>query len=180
MLFFFVTILGPSLANAEDQSGEEMVVHGSPATLELSRGVPVNVVLDEVPGGVVVGNPEIADVNLIGNRSIVIVPKKVGVTALIVTDVNGRLISRITVPVNDPNNVAVWEDGDRTSHWCTSLMCLSDDQVRKKNQPPSDKPGGIVIFNSPQQTQSSTSATTDGQGSGATGGGQTGQGTEGQ
>lgn len=174
-----------SFAYAQEEAGEELLVHGSPATLELSRGVPVNVILDEIPTGVVVGNPEIADVNLVGNKSIVIVPKKVGVTAIVVTNASGRLISRITVPVNDPNSVAIWQNGDRTSHWCTSQMCLSDDEVRRANRPPPSNSGTVIQINS--SNQSSSSADADGQGGDATaggsdasGGGQAGSGSPGQ
>lgn len=152
-LFVLAALCKFALAQTVDQSGETSVVRGSPKTIELARGVPMNVVLDETPGGVTVGNPEIADVNITGNRSIVIVPKKVGMTAVIITDKSGRLIARITVPVNDPNTVSIWENGDRTNAWCTSEICLNDAEVKKKNNEnqKSDNPPIVINLNNTQE-----------------------------
>ena len=120
-------------AQAQQVSSDE-VRRGEPRTVEVMAGTPHSVYLDETPGSVVVGNPEIADVNIVGTHSIVIIPKKIGLTGIVVTDKEGKLITSISVPVNAPNTVAIWNAGVMESHWCTAKACLTDAEVNKKNE----------------------------------------------
>lgn len=115
------------------QAQSDLVEKGQPLTVEVTAGMPRSIMLDVAPGAVVVGNPEIADVNIVGSRSIVIVPKKVGVTGLVVTDKQGQLISSLTIPVNAASTVSIWNAGVPESLWCTSEACLSDSDIRQKN-----------------------------------------------
>ncbi|MEY4255179.1 MAG: hypothetical protein RLZZ141_406 [Pseudomonadota bacterium] len=81
----------------------------------------VNIRLWGSASTVVVGNPAIADVNLVNGRSLIITGHSVGQTSIMVLDSGGREIFNQTIVVGagDAGQVAVQRGGDVTDYSCS-------------------------------------------------------------
>jgi Flp pilus assembly secretin CpaC len=70
---------------------------------------------------VIVGNPAIADVNLINGRSLIITGHRVGQTSIMVLDSGGRELLHQTLAVGaaDSGQVAIQRGGEATDYSCS-------------------------------------------------------------
>jgi|APGre2960657404_1045060.scaffolds.fasta_scaffold12881_5 Flp pilus assembly secretin CpaC len=80
----------------------------------------VNIRLWGPASTVVVGNPAIADVNLVNGRSLIITGHKVGQTSIMVLDSAGRELFHQTLVVGaaDGGQVAIQRGGEATDYSC--------------------------------------------------------------
>ncbi|MGE0004898.1 MAG: pilus assembly protein N-terminal domain-containing protein [Parvibaculaceae bacterium] len=91
--------------------------------------------VDGQPGTVVVGNPNIADVTVQGER-VVLMGRNYGVTNVIILDREGKQIAAldVTVQITDKNAVHVFKAGGRMSLACAPVceqtLQVGDDLVR--------------------------------------------------
>jgi len=86
-------------------------------TVRMNQSAPVR--LSAPARDVVIGNPAIADVNVLDGRSLVVLGKSYGVTNLLVMDQAGRLILNRQIVVSGPEpGISFYRGGELRSYAC--------------------------------------------------------------
>lgn len=141
------------LSGAPAGHAEEQAPGGAQAPLVnsigLETGVAKAITFPAPPRSIIIGDPTIADVLLVGEKIGVIFPKKIGVTRMVAFGKHGELIGQYNLPVGAPTTISVWRDGTPSRLWCSETACLSDGDIKQQN---SVAPTGQIInINPPGQ-----------------------------
>lgn len=108
-----VTVAGPALAQS------------APLSVEIDHTARLN--LRGSAASVVVGNPQIADVTVVDDRTLFVSGRGFGVTEIVVLDAVGRTLYQNTVVVAAPSSgqVRVWRGGAVTDMACSATCAPS-------------------------------------------------------
>lgn len=95
-----------------------------PVALPLASGQAQSLSLDSAVRDVVVGDPEIADVSLVNERTLVVLGKRPGVTSLLIFGAGGRPLTdrQIVVSEGGAGSVTVYR-GAATSTYACGRQC---------------------------------------------------------
>lgn len=117
-------VLAVPAAAISASSAPPLVVEADQATRVLLSG-PVK--------DVVIANPEIADVNVLDTRSIVVLGKAVGSTSLLVVDQAGRVIvdRQVIVSSSDSGRMTYYRGGQPVQDFACSPRCGKIEQDDK-------------------------------------------------
>jgi len=86
-------------------------------SVRMNQSAPVR--LSAPARDVVIGNPEIADVNVLDGRNLVVLGKSYGVTNLLVMDQAGRMILNRQIVVSGPEpGISFYRGGELRSYAC--------------------------------------------------------------
>jgi hypothetical protein len=102
-----------------------LLVLAAPAAAHAALTVPVDQTRRVTFGGtaanVIVGNPDIADVNVIDGRNLMVVGKRFGVTNLVVLDAGGRTLfdSEVVVSAGSGSMVSITRGVQNFDYACT-------------------------------------------------------------
>lgn len=102
-----------------------LLLLAAPAAAHAALTVPIDQTRRVTFGGtaanVVVGNPDIADVNIIDGRNLMVVGKRFGVTNLVVLDANGRTLfdSEVVVSAGSGSVVSITRGVQNFDYACT-------------------------------------------------------------
>lgn len=103
--------------------GAQAAAQSRSSTLPLAAGQATSLFLDSAIRDVVIGDPEIADVSLINERTLVVLGKRSGVTSLLIYGPGGRpLTDRQVVVSEGAGSVTVYR-GAATSTYACGLQC---------------------------------------------------------
>lgn len=103
---------------------------------------------------VVVGNPDIADVNVIDSRNLMVVGKKFGVTNLVVLDTGGRTLfnSEIIVSAGAGSVVSIYRGAAPSDYACTPWCQQVSGEAGLQTPAPVISGSGTQIQPAPAQT----------------------------
>jgi len=94
------------------------------STLTVSAGQAARITLSAPARDVVVGDPTVADVSLINDRTLVILGKKVGATSVLAFDARGQALADRQVVVSDvPAGGVIVQRGAATSAYACGATC---------------------------------------------------------
>lgn len=95
-------------------------------TMSVAAGQAVTVALNGAAREIVVGDPQIADVSVVNDRTLVILGKRVGVTSLFAFDAQGRSLAGGQVLVTDVAADAVTvQRGATASSYACQDRCMT-------------------------------------------------------
>jgi Flp pilus assembly secretin CpaC len=116
----FCTVLSLSAAAANAQV---LPISQGPA-LSVGAGQAARIHLSAPARDIVVGDPTVADVNLIDERTLVVLGKKVGATTLLAFDARGRSLADRQIMVLDaPDGAVVVHRGASPSTYACADRC---------------------------------------------------------
>ena len=100
-------------------------VADSPATpLSVSAGAATRIVLSAPVRDIVVGDPAVADVSLVNERTLVVMGKKAGATTIMAFDSRGRALADRDVVVSDvPTQAVVVQRGLAAATYACGERC---------------------------------------------------------
>lgn len=109
--------------------------------LVVEKNHTARIALSSPAASVIVGNPEIADVNIVDSRTVYILGKGFGNSSVTITDRNGRAIfdAEIAVTAVHSGAITVYK-GLKPSLMICSNVCVSED-VNSGNTSPANAPG---------------------------------------
>ncbi len=107
--------------------------HASERTLNLEVGMAVGLTFDGPIRTVVVGDPAIATARLVGEKTVVVLPVKIGVTNLLVLNEQAEIVGNYSLPVAPPTTVSLWQWGDPLRVWCSDDRCVTSNAYAEKN-----------------------------------------------
>ena len=118
-----VATLSGSLASAQTLAGGALPVNVSP-DLPVAAGQASYVTLSGPVRDIVVGDPSIADVSVVNNRTLVVLGKRPGVTSLLAFGAGGRALAerQIVVSENGGGAVTVYR-GAAASNYACAAQC---------------------------------------------------------
>ena len=95
-----------------------------PAVLPVTAGQAISLSLEGAVRDVVIGDPDVADVSIVSDRSLVVLGKRAGVTSLLVFGANGRPLSdrQVVVSEGGAGAVTVYR-GAATSTYACGRQC---------------------------------------------------------
>lgn len=94
------------------------------APLSVSAGAAARIVLSAPVRDIVVGDPAVADVSLVNERTLVVLGKKAGATTVLAFDAHGRpLADRDVVVSNVPNQAVVVQRGLTAATYACGDRC---------------------------------------------------------
>jgi Flp pilus assembly secretin CpaC len=94
------------------------------APLSVSAGAAARIVLSAPVRDIVVGDPTVADVSLVNERTLVIMGKKAGATTVMAFDARGRaLVDRDVVVSNVPAQAVVVQRGTNAATYACGDRC---------------------------------------------------------
>lgn len=102
-------------------------------TIDLEVGSAVSINFPEAVRTVVVGDEKIATARLVGDRTVVVFPAKIGVTNLLVLNQQADIVGEFKLPVSPPATVSLWQWGDPMRIWCTEEKCITASAVKEDN-----------------------------------------------
>jgi Flp pilus assembly secretin CpaC len=113
---------------------------GSPAlaqTLSVRADQAVRVALSAPAKDVAVGNPAIADVQVLDERNILVIGKGYGTTNVVVLDRSGRLILDRVVVVSaaDAGKVTVFKGSSASQYACSPRCEMTDSDAPARGRP---------------------------------------------
>ncbi|WP_374575444.1 pilus assembly protein N-terminal domain-containing protein [Phenylobacterium sp.] len=128
--FAAATLAAPAAALSASAS-PPLVVQMDQATRVMLRG-PIR--------DVVIANPKIADVNVLDDRSLVVLGKAVGTTSLLVVDPAGRVLTdrQVIVSTSDEGRMSYYRGGAAVQEFACSPRCgaIASDDVGGGAQSP--------------------------------------------
>ncbi len=118
-----VATLSGSLASAQTLAGGALPVNVSP-DLPVAAGQASYVTLSGPVRDIVVGDPSIADVSVVNNRTLVVLGKRPGVTSLLAFGAGGRALAdrQVVVSENGGGAVTVYR-GAAASNYACAAQC---------------------------------------------------------
>lgn len=94
------------------------------ASLSVSAGQAARISLSAPVRDIVVGDPAVADVSLVNDRTLIVIGKKVGATTLLAFDAGGRPLADRQIVVSDiPDQAVVVQRGVTTSTYACGERC---------------------------------------------------------
>lgn len=94
------------------------------APLSVSAGAAARIVLSAPVRDIVVGDPSVADVSLVNERTLVVLGKKAGATTVLAFDARGRALADRDVVVSDvPSRAVVVQRGGTASTYACGDRC---------------------------------------------------------
>ncbi|HJV43638.1 pilus assembly protein N-terminal domain-containing protein [Caulobacter sp.] len=109
-----VLALSTAAAQAQPRPVDLPVASGQTASLSLGEGVR----------DIVVGDPSVADVSVVGDRTLIVMGKRPGVTSLLAFGVGGRALASRQVVVSEVGAGAVTVyRGAAASHYACAPQC---------------------------------------------------------
>ena len=94
------------------------------APLTVSAGQAARITLSAPARDIVVGDPTVADVSLVNDRTLVILAKKVGATTVMAFDARGQALADRQVVVSDvPAGGVIVQRGGATSAYACGATC---------------------------------------------------------
>jgi Flp pilus assembly secretin CpaC len=94
------------------------------APLSVSAGAAARIVLNGQVRDIVVGDPSVADVSVINERTLVVLGKKAGATTILAFDARGRALADRDVVVSDvPTQAVVVQRGTTASTYACGDRC---------------------------------------------------------
>ena len=108
------------------------VVAAAPLALGLGEGEAVR--LAGPARSVVVGDPEIADVSMTGPRDLVVLGRGYGVTSIVVTDPEGRLLfnREVVVGGESQGEMAYVRGGETRAYSCAPVCRATDESAQRR------------------------------------------------
>lgn len=102
----------------------EAAAQSRPIALPLAAGQAISLSLDSAIRDVVIGDPEVADVSLVNERTLVVLGKRSGVTSLLIYGPGGRPLTdrQVVVSEGGVGSVTVYR-GAATSTYACGLQC---------------------------------------------------------
>ncbi|MBI1686011.1 pilus assembly protein N-terminal domain-containing protein [Caulobacter hibisci] len=97
----FAAFFSLCAAAATAQAASPAAAPTAPRTLSVAAGQATTVLLNGAVRDVVVGDPQIADVSVVNDRTLVVLGKRTGVTSLFAFDAQGRTLTGGQVLVSD-------------------------------------------------------------------------------
>jgi Flp pilus assembly secretin CpaC len=95
-----------------------------PAALPLATGQAISLSLDGAMRDVVVGDPDVADVSIVNDRTLVVLGKRPGVTNLLIFGAGGRPLTDRQLIVSEAGGAAVTVyRGTTTSNYACPRLC---------------------------------------------------------
>jgi Flp pilus assembly secretin CpaC len=92
--------------------------------LSVSAGAAARIVLSAPVRDIVVGDPTVADVSLVNERTLVVLGKKAGATTVLAFDARGRALADRDVVVSDvPTQAVVVQRGGTASTYACGDRC---------------------------------------------------------
>lgn len=109
--------------------------------LVVEKNHTARIALSSAAASVIVGNPEIADVNIVDSHTVYIMGKGFGNSSVTITDRNGRAIfdGEVSVTAVHSGAITVYK-GLKPSLMICSNVCVSED-VNNGNTSPGSAPG---------------------------------------
>lgn len=118
-----LSLLAP-LAIAQSASAQSASAQSSTAPLTVSTGQAARISLSAPVRDLVVGDPNVADVSLVNDRTLVILAKKVGATSVLAFDARGQaLADRQIVVTGVPAGGVVVQRGGASVTYACSASC---------------------------------------------------------
>lgn len=115
--------LGVAVAGAQVAHAQARAPSGS-APLMVSAGQAARITLSAPARDLVVGDPAVADVSLINDRTLVILAKKVGSTSILAFDARGQALADRQIVVSDiPAGGVVVQRGGASATYACSASC---------------------------------------------------------
>ncbi|MEJ2818803.1 MULTISPECIES: pilus assembly protein N-terminal domain-containing protein [unclassified Caulobacter] len=94
------------------------------APLSVSAGAAARIVLSAPVRDIVVGDPAVADVSLVNDRTLVVMGKKAGATTVLAFDARGRALADRDVVVSDiPTQAVVVQRGASAATYACGDRC---------------------------------------------------------
>jgi Flp pilus assembly secretin CpaC len=125
--------LGATAASAQIQAAR-------PAALSVSTGQAAHISLAAPVRDIVVGDPTVADVSIVNERTLVVLGKKAGATTLLAFDARGRPLADRQVVVSDISDQAVVvQRGVATSTYACGERCSKLSGETPTNEAPTAK-----------------------------------------
>ncbi len=94
-----------------------------PAMLSVGDGQAVHIALSGPVRDIVVGDPQIADVSLVNERTLVVMGKKPGATTVLAFDANGRTLADRQVMVTAASGAVTVQRGPIASTYACGDSC---------------------------------------------------------
>lgn len=111
-----------------------VVATAAPLALGLGQGEAVR--LSGPARSVVVGDPEIADVSMTGPRDLVVLGRGYGVTSIVVTDPEGRLLfNRQVIVGGESNGEMAYVRGGETRAFSCAPVCRATGEPAQASPP---------------------------------------------
>jgi Flp pilus assembly secretin CpaC len=103
-------------------SGTAAGAQGRPADLPVAAGQASYVNLGGAVRDVVIGDPSIADVSVVNDRTLVVLGKRPGVTSLLAFGAGGRALAdrQVVVSENGAGSVTVYRGASASNYACAS------------------------------------------------------------
>jgi Flp pilus assembly secretin CpaC len=94
------------------------------APLSVSAGAAARIVLSAPVRDIVVGDPTVADVSVVNERTLVVLGKKAGATTVLAFDARGRALADRDVVVSDvPTQAVVVQRGPKAATYACGARC---------------------------------------------------------
>lgn len=116
----------------------------APSDLPVGAGQASYVNLGGAVRDIVVGDPSIADVSVVNDRTLVVLGKRPGVTSLLAFGPNGRSIAERQIVVSDNTGVTVYR-GATASNYACGAQCTRLSEAGAAAAPAAGNPLANVI-----------------------------------
>jgi Flp pilus assembly secretin CpaC len=127
------TSLGATVANAQP-------LPPRPALLAVSTGQAAHISLSGPVRDIVVGDPLVADVSIVNERTLVVLGKKAGATTLLAFDARGQTLTDRQIVVSAiPDQVVVVQRGVKDTTYACGNRCSALTPPGADAPPPADK-----------------------------------------
>jgi Flp pilus assembly secretin CpaC len=127
--------LGATVAGAQTAGSR-------PTLLAVSSGQAAHITLSGPVRDIVVGDPLVADVSVVNERTLVVLGKKAGATTLLAFDARGQALADRQIVVSAiPDQVVVVQRGAKATVYACGNRCssLTPDAPAADAPPPADK-----------------------------------------
>lgn len=105
-------------------SASAAVADSPSTTLSVSSGSAARIMLSAPVRDIVVGDPTVADVSLVNERTLVVLGKKAGATTVLAFDARGRALADRAVVVSDvPTQAVVVQRGANAATYACGDRC---------------------------------------------------------